>query len=239
MPSAGWTWVGERISAVAPAGYEADASVTEAIHSFDPGVIPIWRISAYVPPGRTSPQTFVHHGIGRHFPYQRRVRRHFQCDMPLNATFGVPNFLDCIFEDTNSAAYIRGGPGDFWPWDWGVYYWARWHFERITAAAWVKRMEKRRAREAKARKDWEDDLEYRKRQLEPWIQKQLEKLSDADWDRYRAFMRERDRAIREGRTPPSHRMSPKKVHFDLGQTAGRSPRFPFQTYARVAPSVVE
>jgi len=228
----GWVWRSERITAVAPPGYEADPAVTAAIHSFDPGVIPVWRISVYRPPNEDQVQQFVHHGIARHYPYFTHVRRPFQVDMPVAADFLEPNFLDCIFEDTHSKAFLRSGPGDFMPWTWDTYLWCRQQFERITIAAYMKRIEKRQAREAKMRKDWQEELDYRKAQIQPYIDKKLEKLSAADWRQYNAYMAERETAIREGRKPPEYRTAPKKV--SIG--GGRSPRSPFDTYARVAPS---
>jgi hypothetical protein len=219
---------------VAPPGYEADPAVTAAIRSFDPGVIPIWRISVYIPPNEELRRQYVHHGIGRHYPYFQQLRRPFQVDMPADAEFAEPNFLDAIFEDTYSDGYLRSGPGDFMPWTWSTYYWCRQKFERITIAAYMKRIEKRRAREAKMRKDWEEELEGRKKEVEPYILRQMEKLSDADWRKYQAFMAERTRALKEGRPPPRNRQ-PKPMAL-VGKAAGRSPRSPFDTYGRVAPS---
>lgn len=234
MPIIGWEWRSERITAVAPAGYEADPAVTAAIHSFDPGVIPIWRISVYRAPNEDLFRQFVHHGIGRHYPFFTHVRKPFQVDMPVGSgPQDEPNFLDCIFEDVDSKGYLRSGPGDFMPWSWWTYKFCRINWERITQAAWDKRIEKRKAREAKMHADWKEELEYRKAQIQPFIDKKLSKLSAADWRQYAEHQAERDKAIREGRKPPTYRTSPKKVSVALG---GRSPRSPFDTYARVAPS---
>jgi len=230
----GWIWRSERISALAPPGYDADPAVTAAIRSFDPGVIPIWRIAVYIPPGEKQPRQFVHHGIGRHYPFFKHLRKPFQVEMPAGADFPEPNFLDAIFEDVYSARYMLSGPGDFMPWSWDTYRWCRTKYERITIAAYWKRIEKRREREAKAHADWEEKLEYTKKHVEPYILRQLEKLSAADWQKYSRFMAERERAIREGRTPPRHREANPMV--TVGKAAGRSPRSPFETYGRVAPS---
>ena len=143
MPIIGWEWRSERITAVAPAGYEADTAVTAAIHTFDPGVIPIWRISVYRAPNEDLFRQFVHHGIGRHYPFFTHLRRPFQVDLPAGADLqDEPNFLDCIFEDVDSKAYLRSGPGDFLPWTWWTYKFCRINWERITQAAWDKRIEK-------------------------------------------------------------------------------------------------
>lgn len=234
MPIIGWEWRSERITAVAPAGYECDPAVTAAIHTFDPGVIPIWRISVYRAPNEEQFRQFVHHGIGRHYPYFTHLRRPFQVDMPAGASAqDEPNFLDCIFEDVWSKAYMRSGPGDFMPWDSWTYKFCRTHWERITLAAYDKRIEKRKAREKKMHDDWLEEIEYRKAQIAPFIDKKLANLSPADWRQYAEYQAKRDTAIREGRPPPTYRTAPKKVSVALG---GRSPRSPFDTYTRVAPS---
>ena len=119
------------------------------------------------------------------------------------------------------------------PWSWWTYKFCRINWERITQAAWDKRIEKRRAREKKAHEDWKEELEGRKAEIQPYIDKKLKKLSAADWRQYAEYQAERDTAIREGRKPPNYRTAPKKVSVAL---RGRSPRSPFDTYARVAPS---
>lgn len=234
----GWIWHAERITCVPPAGFPKDPAVTRALHSFDPGIIPIWREALYTPPGESSPRVFVHHGIGRYYPNPRQLRRRFHVEMPSDADFQAPNFLDAIFEDVYSESYVKSGPGAYLPWDWSVYKWCRERFIEITVKAYLKRLEKRKAREDRERASWQDDLNRREKELEPWIQKQLAKLSDADWEKYLAYWAEREKekleAIRTGRPIPKRR--PVKPMVDLGKTAARSPRAPWETYARVAPS---
>jgi hypothetical protein len=210
-----------------------DPAVTAAIREFDPGLIPIWRVSLWVGPDRVE-RKLVHHGIGRYYPVPRYVRRPFRVEMPAGADFEAPNFLDAIFEDNYCLSYKMGGPGEYIPWDWGVYRWCREQFDRIKEGEYLKRLRKRFDIIAKLQKEHEEDIEYRKRQIEPYLLKQLEKVSEADWEKLAAWHAAREKAMREG-TPVPERKEPKPM-VAVGKAAGRSPRTPWETYGRVAPS---
>lgn len=180
-----WRILGADVyTCVPPPGYEKDPAVTAAIHSFDPGVIPFWRIQRWLRNGVE--RVIVHHGIGRYFPYPKYLRRHFHVEMPPDAEHPAPNFLDAVFEDQNTVQYYQGGPGDYQPWDWSVYYWCREKYEHITVRAYEKRVERHRQRLIAMKKAWESELEYRKKQIEPWLLKQMERLSEHDWEQLRS-----------------------------------------------------
>jgi hypothetical protein len=229
-PSSAWRLVGDDVyTCVAPAGYEKDSSVTAAIREFDPGVIPIWRIQIWAAPGQDRPVPFVHHGIGRYYPFPRHLRRPFACPVPATWCGPVPNFLDTILEDLDAGEYQRGGPGGYIPWTWDVYYWARRNFDRVTVEAFDKMIERKRERQEKLREAWAAEVEYRKKQIEPWILRKLAGVSDSDWEQYQAMMHEREVRRRMGQKPGPVR--PPKVFADLG----RSPRSS-EIYGRVAPS---
>ena len=228
-----WQWKAERITCVAPPGYEADPAITAAIRTFDPGLIPIWRVSLWVAPDGQDVK-LVHHGIGRHYPFPRNIRRQFRVEMPATADFAAPNFLDAIFEDNYSTSFTRGGPGTFIPWDWKVYRWCREQFDRIKTEEYLKRLRGRLKFNEKVQADFEEEMEYRKKQLEPYLLRVAEKLSDKDWDRLAEHHAERERAMRTGAPIPTHRKPRPMVA--VGKAAGRSPRPPWETYGRVAPS---
>jgi hypothetical protein len=226
----GWRLVGDdRYTCVAPVGYEKDPAVTAAIRAFDPGVIPIWRIQVWVAPDDPTPRQHVHHGFARFYPHPRRLRRGFACPVPADWRGEAPNFLDFIMEDQETRDFHRGGPGGFIPWDWALYTWARRHFDRLTVKLWLAAVERRQERDAKIRQAWQDDLEYRKKQLEPYLLRRLAGASPTEWKQYEALMHAREVAKQMGRKPPSVRE--KKVFVDVG----RSPRLG-ATYGRVAPS---
>lgn len=228
-----WQWKAEHITCVAPPGYEADPAVTAAIREFDPGLIPIWRVSLWVDPyGKLT--RLVHHGIGRCYPFPRQLRRPFRVEMPSDSDAPAPNFLDAIFEDNYSDAFLTGGPGTYIPWDWDIYRWCRKEFDRLRLENYLKLLRGRIAFNEKVQKDHEEEMEYRKQQIEPWILKQLERLSEKDWESLAEHHARREEAMRTGAPIPTHRT--KKPMVALGKAAGRSPRAPWETYGRVAPS---
>ncbi len=211
----------DRYTCVAPPGLDVDPAVTAAIREFDPGIIPIWRLQLWLVPGLSEPIVTVHHGIGRYYPVPRYARRHFHVDMPADADFPAPNFLDAIFEDTKTVACKMGGPGGYIPFGWNAYYWCRWQYDRITVDKWLTLIDRRRASLERFRKAFEEDIEYRKRQIEPWILKKLDGVSDADWKEALELMWNK---------PKGYSLREKKPFVQVG---GSPP--PAKTYGRVAP----
>jgi len=221
---------------VAPPGYEKDPAVTAAIHSFDPGVIPFWRIQVWSVDGVE--QTVVHHGIGRHYPFPRHLSRHFHVEMPADADFPTPNFLDAVFEDQTALQYYRGGWGLYQPWDWSVYYWCREKFETLTLKAFDERVERHLKRILAAMRQHREEIEYRKKQIEPWIEKQLARLSPYDWEQLRALQHRNAVARRLGMQPERIRDTKAWVGVASSKPVARALRSPqsAETYGRVAPS---
>lgn len=224
----GWRLLGDdRYTCVPPPGYEKDPAVTAAIHTFDPGVIPFWRIQLWDHDGRI--ERVVHHGIARHYPYPRHLRRHIPFDMPAVPGTEVPNFLDAVLEDQSTMQYLRGGPGGYVPWDWALYAWCRRKFEVITIRAYMKRHERRMAREAAIRRSWEEDLEYRKKQIEPYLLRQAERVSPSEW----AQLQHRQRDLDVKRRIEKRSMA-QRAAGAVRIVVPRSPRGT-DTYGRVAP----
>ncbi len=228
-----WRILGDdRYTCVAPPGFEKDPAVTAAIREFDPGMIPFWRLQRWAIDGVE--RLVVHHGIARYYPFPRHLRRHVHFDMPAIHTHDVPNFLDAIFEDQTAESYYRGGPGAYVPWDWRIYYWCRRQFDRLTVEAYDRLIEQRRAREAAIRKAWAEWIEYRKRQLEPYLLRQAERISEAEWEQLQ--QRQHRNAIRRrlGLAPERLRTRP-SVHIRVPAPLPWSPRGT-ETYGRVAPA---
>lgn len=234
MASSGWRIVGDDVyTCVPPPGFEIDPAVLKAIHEFDPGVIPLWRIQLWIRPNEEEKYAVVHNGIGRHYPHPRYLRRPFYVQMPIGATHPAPNFLDAIFDDQLCATYLMGGPGTYLPWDWSVYYWCRQRYMTITLAKFDQLMERKHEREDRIHRKWREELEYGKKQIEPYLQKKAEAISDVDWDNYLALMRHREALRRKG-IKPGPINDKKKPFIDLG--GSRSPRLLGKTYGRVAPA---
>jgi hypothetical protein len=211
-------------------GYEKDPAVTRAIREFDPGAVPMWRIQMWRFPGSTRPVRVVNHVIGRYLPVQRYLKRPFSVAVPADWRGPVPNMLDHVLEDDSIEQYKRGGPGGYVPWDWSLYRWCRWMYDRITVDFWLKASERHRARVERERAAAMAELEYRKKQIEPYLMRKAGEISDYTAKQYLRIQREREEAIRAGRTPPRLR-DPKPF------VVVRSPRHDDRS-RRVAPASV-
>jgi len=188
QPSDGWRQGADDVyTCVAPAGYEKDPAVTAAIHEFDPGVIPFWRVQTWLPPGNAHPILAVHHGIGRFYPYPRHLRRHFRVSMPQFATHPAPNFIDAIFEDQEATNYR--GPAGYMPWDWSTYEWCREKFVYLTSETYEARLEQKRERLAKMKAALDAENTYRMADFEKWALKHLEGTTPEDWREYHELLR--------------------------------------------------
>ena len=214
----------DRYTCVAPPGFEKDPAVTKAIREFDPNAIPIWRIQRWRTPDHYE-LNVVHHEIGRYFPCPRYLRaRPLRVEMPMDARGPAPNVLDKVFEDDSTLQYKQGGPGGYQPWDWSAYAWCRFQYDKTTVEAWLRRTEARRAREKRELEALEAELEYRKKQIEPFLQRKAEELTPTDWKQY----------LEAVWGPRSNRVELRKRRpfVDLG---GRSHR-PKEAHLRVAPA---
>jgi hypothetical protein len=212
----------DRYTCVPPPGFEKDPAVTEAIHEFDPRAIPLWRIQRWRTPA-SQELNLVHHGLGRYFPVPRYLRKPLRVEMPMDARGPAPNMLDVIFEDDSTLQYKQGGPGEYMPWDWSVYAWCRFQYDKTTAEAWLRRAEMKAARLKRESEAIEAELEYRKKQIEPWLLKKSGEISEYDWKQYMEAV--------WGPNAKELRRKPKPF-VDLG---ARSPR-PDNSYLRVAPA---
>lgn len=168
---------------VAPVGFEKDPAVTKAIREFDPSAIPLWRVRRWRFPDATE-RNVVHHAIGRYFPWPRYLRgRPLRVEVPMDWRGEVPNFLDHVFE-IEGLEYKRGGPGAYLPWDWDIYAWCRFQYDKSTAGAWLRRTTAKQERLAREHQSLMDEMEYRKRQIEPFLMKKAGELTELDWKQY-------------------------------------------------------
>lgn len=189
-PRDGWRLAGDDLyTCVAPAGFEKDPAVTEAIRSFDPGMIPAWRIQLWNPPGEERVLRVVHHGIMRHYPYPRHIRAPFHVELPQGWDGPEPNFLDVFFDDDRKTNHV--GPPAYMPWDWGVYRYCRGQFVMLTMDIYQKRVERHRERVADERRKHQEELDYRRRHFEKKALPILETVTPQDWREYEELRRTR------------------------------------------------
>jgi hypothetical protein len=214
--------LGTSYTCVAPPGFEKDPAVTDAIREFDNLAIPIWRVQRWRLPG-VPELNVVHHGLARYFPWPRYLTsRPLRVEMPMDAREPAPNRLDVIFEDQGTLQYKQGGPADYQPWDWSTYAWCRFQYDKNTVTAWLSRSAAKAARLKREREAAEAELDYRKKQIEPFLMKKAEEISEYDWKQYMDVM------YGPGKAPD---LRHRKPFVDLG---ARSPRP--ESHLRVAPA---
>jgi hypothetical protein len=211
-----WRRLGADIySCVAPPGYDKDPAVTAAIREFDPGVIPIWRIQAWMPPGESRSISVVHHGIARYYPVPRFLRRSFHVDLPQGWEQETPNFLDCFFEEPPDHGI---GPAGYLPWDWTTYEWCRRQYVVLTDETFRARLEAAAASRKRETDRWQEDLERRQADFGRFAERKLANVSAADWREYQGLVASRGRSrkpfvhVRRREVAPSpaitHRVAP-------------------------------
>ncbi len=205
IPSA-WERIGDdHYTCVPPVGYEPDPAVTSALHEFDPGAIPIWRLQRWKAPGSVNPRVIVHVGIARYYPDPKYERNAFHVDMPQDTTHPQPNYLDRFFEGDPIGF---NAPGEYQRWDWAVVAYCRrkWEGQRMTVRHFDKKIEDRKEREALIRANWQTELAYIRSWIEPWILQKMESAIGAgDWEDYESLMAYgAGRARRAGVWNPSH-----------------------------------
>lgn len=219
-----WRVAPDQYTCVAPPGFEKDPAVTAAIREFDQGLIPIWRIQRWRFPTSGLERNVVHHGIARYYPIPRYIRRPFRVELPADYEGAAPNFLDAILEDDNTLLYKRGGPGDYIPWDWALYRWCRFQYDKITLEAWVRRAAAKQERLNREHQQLMEELEYRKKQIEPWALRKLGEVSETGVRQYMETV--------WGKHAGKVKFRQAKAFVDLG----RSPRHE-RTFGRVAPAL--
>lgn len=197
-----WEIVGDDwYTCVPPPGFEPNQAAVAAVQAFDPGAIPIWRIQRWRVPGRRHPLSFVHAGIARYLPIPLGERPHLQVQMPLQAEHLAPNVLAMFFEGVPVGP---NGPGEYIPWDWEAYEWTRRDFDKVNVVEYDRRIDARKVREADAKTEHYENLEYRKAQIEPWILRTMdEKVGEPDWNAYKHLLAAGRRRVK-GRKPFVH-----------------------------------
>jgi hypothetical protein len=154
------------------------------VHSFDPGVIPLWRKQRMLPPGTNAKKDIVtvsHIIIGRHVRDPLGPKQLFYVEMPFNADFPRPNYLDFPMTVKNT---WDGGPDGIIPFDMAGarVLWEK-HLDDMTSV-----MEAMLAKEQRDHEDLEEtrrkvaeDLEDRRQRLEKTLQPLLDKMTPRDW----------------------------------------------------------
>ena len=194
-PQVGWRVAGDDLyTCVAPPGFEKDAAVTEAIRSFDPEMVPAWRIQLWHPPGTNDVLKVVHHGIMRYYPFPRFLRQLFHVEVPQGWEGPVPNFMDVFFDDDEVTNHI--GPGAYMPWDWHVYRYCRGNWVLLTQQKYHARIEAHRKRVADERRKDAEERAYKRGFFEKTALPMMDKITPEDWLEYEQLRQQRGRSAR-------------------------------------------
>lgn len=179
-----WVMVPDSLyyTCVEPAGGPfVDPAVLRAIHSFDPGAIPVWEIRQWRAPYQRRPINVARIWIGRYNPTPNQWHIPFKVHMPTRAKHPRPNILDLpLF-----LAQPQGGLTDPIPFDWRTYGLCRTSFLSPDKAIerYEERQKERLAEEERRARHEEQEAEYFNRHL----QKILDRYdpSELDWAAYR------------------------------------------------------
>lgn len=131
-----WRSIGIDIKVIPDAAYPWDPAVLRAIHEFDQNIIPLMVTKAYQ--AQTGEIRLFHfHAIGSHLwnPSERPAEWTSRVEMPTSGNWKRPTHMDLHLENrTVEARPVRGLPGGYMPFDWGVYHGLREQYQDWDAA---------------------------------------------------------------------------------------------------------
>jgi len=184
----GWRILGDDFYTCVPQAHmPIDKTVLRAIHSFDPGLIPMWRKQMFLPPGSVKPMVVTHYALGRRVRDPHGAYALLRVEMPRDAKHPKPNLLEVILENQDNK---EGGPGSHVKFNMGLYHFLRKQYtDAMTAKEINRKLEAAAKRKLEAKQKALDELAYRQKQLQPFITKMLERSNIQDFREYQARAR--------------------------------------------------
>ena len=184
----GWREVAFELTCIPNQAYPWNPEVIKAIWKFDPTLVPIWVNWVFAPPGKDNERVvFGRHVIGRHEASLRSDLEDFPCTMPSmpcqGITFKKPNVLELVLmmPDNSQFPNVSDLPGDFIAFDWPIVEWLRERFKASQNTQLAKDyINRQRESEEKAKQAMEDDAAYRLRDLQKFVDKKLEQVSEVE-----------------------------------------------------------
>jgi hypothetical protein len=188
----GWRQIGEWFDDVDDPIHPRDPDVYAAMRRRWPDMTAFRMHTQWITPAG-SVLTFWHHGVGRFVPTPKTDHTIVGMLRTAASIGAPPNVLERIFEGARGS---DGKPGEFLPFTWERYYELvrddiAWDPNQTPLEAVRELLANREARVQAARAALTAEIMDRGRDLEPYIKRQLEKISDVEWA-------ERERAIRAG-----------------------------------------
>lgn len=199
----GWRELSFDLTCVPNGLYPWNPEVIKAIWKFDPTLVPMWVNWSFAPPDKDNEVvTFGRHVIGRHESQLRSDIEDFRVEMPSMPCQGIsfkkPNVLELVLMMPTNTEYPDAAdlPGDFIAFDWPIVEWLK---ERFKAS---QKSGKDMARdyinsqleaETKASQAAAEESAYRMKDLEKFVNKKLEQVSEVELREHLLGNRERKR----------------------------------------------
>lgn len=181
----GWRDLGMEFSCIPDPMYPWDPAVVKAIREFDPTFIPVWIRWVFMKPldEAGSYQTVVYgrHALGRVVKNPHGTLEPFPVEMPSMPCQGIwfsrPNMIERFWMGPQQGEL----PGCYLPFDWSLWKFCRESYLE-TSAKKLKELTVDATKDTKERREaaTQDELAYRSRDLEKFVQKKLDQVSEVD-----------------------------------------------------------
>jgi len=186
----GWKFLGEFYSCIPDCAYPWNPSIVHAIREFCPDVMPIsirtaWQSSRLDGEPRT--MVLVRHGIARYVRDPICPVHHFDCAMPSTPVPGgvrlrKPNYIELNWYDREVRPYGYDLPGAYLPFDWELYTSLRTAYvDNLNPEELVEKLiAPAERKKSVAAAQSADEHAYVDRDIQSYISKKLETLSDSE-----------------------------------------------------------
>jgi hypothetical protein len=194
----GWREVAVEYTCIPDAMYPWDPKVMRAINVFAPDAVPLWvRWVFRSPQDEDNPIDVVYgrHALGRAIENLEAERSDFTCSMPempcQGLVFSRPNRIWFIHEGERPQEKYVDLPGDYLPFDGTLvvkaeeaargFRMTEKEYRDFLREKFIEQAEQGRRKRVLA---IEDDLEQRRKDIAPYIERTLEKISDVEIGEY-------------------------------------------------------
>ena len=194
----GWREVGQIYTLAENAAYPRPKAITKLIHEFDRGVIPGGILWVFRSPSDESGETdeaFYRHCIFRHVHSEHAHTFNPELQIPGSYKGPTPNFLDCILQGRVPDPRGYDLPFNMVPWDEALVAQLRREYmddNKAGMQAFVDRVVKSDAMSAEARRE---EQRYINDDLQRYVNKKLETISDVDAKEYMGYQVHRAEAM--------------------------------------------
>lgn len=181
----GWSSIATLYSCIPDSIYPYDPQVLRAMQEIIPGVAPLWiRTVMLTPPeanGYREIEIFGRHGLGAYdpsCPEEARISASMPYRFPEGVSFPRPNRVLWILQYKPEYDDL---PGKYFPFDWGAYAFVDEQFSgAVDTDADFDRVLGKRRRQERALAHAQSEQAYIWRDLNRFIEKQREKVSDIE-----------------------------------------------------------